>query len=145
MPDYDAPLIIPKGHETGTVAGLWTPTGLTYLQSWVVGTAPESMQRVYKHEFELTYLGVTKRFSVLAEEDDSDAWIEDAAATLAESTAKEIRLKEEARAGRLHLEDMANPENWDVRRDLAGALREFFAWRRKRSQSTTGKTVFTVK
>lgn len=128
-PDYEPQLAVPEGHETGTSNTLWTPTGVKYLQSWAVGVEQESGERVWKHEFQLSYMGEISNFGVLAEESASEKQIEDMAAETSESTAKKIKVKLEQRAGRLRPEDLASRKNWDARRDLAGAWRQYRSWR----------------
>lgn len=120
---------------------LWTPSGLEYVQSWFVGKSEGGME-VVKHEFKLTFMGQIKFFGVAAESDISDAHIEDAAAVMAEGAMREIMGTIRERGRKLTPEEMALPENRDVRRDFAATLRDFRAYAKKRRESTTGKLYF---
>lgn len=134
----DAPLRIPQNVETGTLS-IWTPTHVRYLQSWLVGEAGE---RIWKHEFQLDYMGETKQFGVMAEESAPESQIEDMAAWVSERTAAQILEATQRRSGKLAPEQLAEKQNWDVRRELAGAWRDYRKWANKRRASTTGKTLY---
>lgn len=140
-PDYQPQFEVPDGHEVGRSNSIWTPTNVEYLHSWRVGKDNSGVWW-WKHEFRLSYMGETEMFGVIAREDNSDANIEDLAAGVSERSAEKILAKVQARGAKLRPEDLATRENWDVRRDLAGAWRELRKWSRKRKQSAGGKTVY---
>lgn len=97
---------------------------------------------VWKLEFMLNFMGEKRPFGILWEEGDSEDQIEDLIGFSAEGAAKMIAIKHEQRGNKLRPEDLALRKNWDVRRQLAGAWREYRRWRKKASESTTGKTIF---
>lgn len=146
MPEYEPQIVVPFGHEAGTNNNIWTPTNVRYIQSWIVGEYHDQdtgdRERVFKHEFELSFMGVTKNFGVLAEESASDAQIEDMAGGVAERTAARIETEVQKINGRLRPEDLAERSNWGVRRDVAGAFREYRKWAKRKRASTTGKTIY---
>jgi len=139
MPD----LVLPSpdnAHDVSTA--IWTPTNVEYIQSWVVGVAEESQVRAVKHEFRLIYRGFEEYFSVLATEDESEALIEDMAAGLAERSATQIIVREQMRGGKLTPTDLAQKENIDVRRDVAGAIRDMRSHAVKRRLTANGKLYY---
>ncbi len=141
-PDYEPDYRAPEGVEVGAADTLWTPTNVKYLQSWMVAIAPESQQAVWKIEFELNFQGEKRNFSILWEEGDSEDQIEDLIGWTAERTALVIAERQQQRGNKLRAEDLALRQNWDVRRQLAGAWRDYRAWRKKQKESSTGKTQF---
>lgn len=135
-------LAIPRGHDSGTINGLWTPDSVQYLQSWLVGKIGETGERVFKHEFRLSYKGETENFGVMAEESASDAQIEDMAAWVSERTVAKIIDRLQRRGSRLVPEQLAGRENARVRRDLAAIWRDMRKSAAKRRESTTGRIYF---
>lgn len=119
---------------------IWTPTEVTYLQSWLVHQ--EGVRKAIKHEFMLKYRGEEVTFGVIAEEDEGDALIEDMAASLAEREMVRIVERQQERAGRLIPEDLAKTQHLKVRRELAAAMRDYIAAAKKRATFTTGKRYF---
>lgn len=146
MPEYEPQIVVPFGHEAGTNNNIWTPTNVRYIQSWVVGEYHDqdtgNLERVLKHEFELSFMGMKKTFGVMAEESASDAQIEDLAGGVVERTAKQIEEQVQKIGGRLRPEDLAERSNWGKRRDVAGAFREYRKWAKRRRASSTGKTIY---
>lgn len=141
MPDeYTFPLIIPGGHETGTIGGLWTPDGVEYIQSWLVGMG--QTERVFKHEFKLNYKGAGEYFSVLAEESTSDAHIEDMAAKVAERSIGKIIERLQRRGSKLIPEQLAGKTYQRERRELAAIFRDFRKHQKRRRASTGGKIYY---
>lgn len=122
---------------------LWTPDGVEYVQSWYVGTTGEDGWNVYKHEFKLTYRGETEYFGVLAEASASESQIEDTAAWTAERSMQKIVEKLQRRGSKLVPEQLAEKDNWDVRRDLAGFFRDFRSHMKKRRESSGGKVYYS--
>lgn len=117
--------------------GFATVDGVQYIQSWLVGRAPENGERVFKHEFRLIFKGESEMFGVLAEESASESQVEDLAAWVSERTAAKILDRLQRRGSRLVPEQLANSENWDARRELAAIWRDFRKWsERKRSGGT---------
>lgn len=146
-PEYEAPIVIPGNTETGAGDNLWVPESsrwnVEWHDGWKVGVAPESGQMVWKLEFILRYGNYWKPFSILWEEGDSEDQIEDLLGWTAERTANAIRDQLERQGSKLRPEDLALRQNWNVRRQLAGAWREYRAWRKKAKESTVGKTLFS--
>jgi len=140
-PDYQPVPEVPEGHVAGQSNTIWTPTNVEYLQSWIVGYTGNGL-RVWKHEFKLTYRGEQEMFGVMGPDGTPDSQIEDLAAGVAERAATTILEKLQARGNRLRPEDLAEREHWDVRRDLAGAMREFRRWAKKRRASTNQRTLY---
>lgn len=128
--------------ETGTIGGLWTPDHVEYIQSWVVGQIAEGGERVFKHEFKLSYKGETEMFGVLAEESVSDSQIEDMAAGVSERAAAKIVERLQRRGSKLIPEQLAERQHWDVRRDLAAIWRDLRKHNKRRRESSTGKIYF---
>lgn len=145
-PDYEIVPIVPENAESGVSNTLWTPTNVQYIHSWLVGRSTQqeagNIERVWKHEFALTHMGQTKYFGVLAEESASDKQIEDLAAFTSERTMRQIEIQVQVTNGRLRPEDLAERKNWQTRRDLAGAWRQYRRWAKKRRASTTGRTIY---
>lgn len=141
MPDeYTPELLIPTGHESGTIGGLWTPDEVKYIQSWLVGMG--QTERVFKHEFQISYKGETERFGVMAEESASDAHIEDMAAWVAERTIGTIIERLQKRGSKLIPEQLAGKEHQDVRRELAAIFRDYRKHAARRRASSTGKLYY---
>lgn len=149
-PDYEPDFRAPKGVETGDRDQLWVPEAarwsVKFKESWSPGLGPTGV-RIWKVEFILYYdtgeeQPYWKPFSVLCEEDDPDSQIEDLVGWTAERTAKQISEELERRGSKLRPEDLALRQNWSVRRDLAGAWRDYRSWRKKQKESSTGKTQF---
>lgn len=138
----DAPLSIPQNSIHGTIGGLHTPDSVTYVQSWLVGVIGETGERVFKHEFMLTYKGEVEMFGVLAEESASDAQIEDTAAWTSERSAAKIVERLQQRGSRLLPEQLADRKNWSVRRELAAIWRDMRKHTKKRRASTTGRIYY---
>ena len=135
----DAPLSIPQNSIHGTIGGLHTPDSVVYVQSWGVGRIGETGERVFKHEFMLTYKGETEMFGVISEESASDAQVEDMAAWVSERSIAKIIERLQARGSKLLPEDLANRQNWRVRRELAAIWRDMRRQAKKRRESSTGK------
>ena len=130
-------IYIPNGAVIDDRTGFATADGVQYVQSWLVGRAPENGERVFKHEFRLVYRGESEMFGVLAEEGASEAQIEELAAWVSERTAVKIVERQQKRGSRLTPEQLANPENWDARRELAAIWRDYRKWsKRVRSGET---------
>ena len=121
---------------------IWTPTGVEYVQSWSVGKTGEDAIRVLKHEFVLHFQGETKFFGVLAEEDCSDAQIEDMAAGVLERTAAQILETKQIKSGLKTPEFYAKPENMAARHDLAEAFRDFKKSAAKRRASPNNRIYY---
>ena len=119
---------------------LWTPSELRYVQSWLAWY--ENGRKAVKHEFILSYMGEQETFGVLAEEDESDALIEDMAAGLAERAMVKIREKKQKREDRLIPEQLSQVEHYKVRRELAAIWRDMRNQAWKKRDMTTGKLYF---
>lgn len=128
---------IPLNAEQEVGNNLWTPDGLEYVQSWVVGKSQESSMRVLKHEFRLTFKGEARFFGIVAMEDDSPAQIEDLAANMVIREAKRIIETLQKRGSKLVPEQVA--ENIPIRRELAAVMRDYIKHARRRAQTTTGR------
>ncbi len=124
-------IFVPDGAVIDDRAGYVEADGVTYVQSWLVGYAPENAERVFKHEFRLIFKGESEMFGVLAEESASEAQIEDLAAWVSERTAAKIAERLQLRGNRLTPEQMADPENWDARRELAAIWRDYRKWSKR--------------
>ncbi len=142
-PVFEGELLRPRRIEPGAGDTLWTPTTVSYHQSFPIGRAPESGQVVWKIEFILEFQGYRKPFNILWEEGDSESQIEDLMGWSAERTAKMIAEQMERQGTRLRPEELALRKNWGVRRELAGAFRDYRKWRKKIKESSTGKTLFS--
>ena len=134
-------IYVPHGAVIDDRTGYTAADGVEYVQSWLVGRTGESGERVFKHEFRLTYRGESEMFGVLAEESASDAQIEDMAAWVSERSAKKIAARLDRRGSRLVPEDLALRQNWDARRDLAAIWRDYRKWS-KRRRSGSGKKIY---
>ena len=134
-------IYVPQGAVIDDRTGYIAADGVEYVQSWLVGRTGESGERVFKHEFRLTFRGESEMFGVLAEESASDAHIEDMAAWVSERSAAKIAARLERRGSRLVPEDLALRRNWDARRDLAAIWRDYRKWS-KRSRSGSGKKIY---
>lgn len=132
---------VPDKAEDAT-ASFWTSTEVEYIQSWVLGKEEESNERVLKHEFKLNYKGQVEMFGVVAEESAPESQIEDMAARVAERSAIKILEKLQKRGSKLVPEKLALKEYTDLRRDVAGAFRDYISHAKRRSQSSTGKIYF---
>lgn len=141
-PEYEPTLRVPDTVETGAADTIWTPTNVKFVQSWLVGHVTETHIPVWKLEFLLNFKGEKKTFSVLYEEGDKFSQYEDLLGKTAERTAEQIAERLEQRGSKLRPEDLSLRENVDVRRQLAGAFRDFRSWRKKQKESTVGKTLF---
>jgi hypothetical protein len=133
-------LEVPKGVPVDAAQGFWTPSEVRYVQSWVAWQ--ENGRKAIKHEFMLKYMGETEMFGVLAEEDESDALIEDMAAGMAERAMVKIRLKKERRGDKLLPEQLSEKEHWQVRRELAAIWRDMRKHAHKRALSSTGRIYY---
>lgn len=130
-------IYVPRGAVIDERAGFVTAGGVQYVQSWLVGRAPESGERVFKHEFKLVYRGESEMFGVLAEESASESQVEDLAAWVSERTAARIVERLRRRGLRLAPEQLADPSHWDARRELAAIWRDYRNWsKRVRSGGT---------
>ncbi len=125
-------IVVPGGAVIDERIGYGTADGVEYVQSWLVGYAPESGERVFKHEFRLALRGEVEMFGVVAEESAPPSQIEDMAAWVCERAAGKIAEKLSRRSGRLTPEKLADRQNWDARRELAAIWRDYRAWSRKR-------------
>ena len=115
--------------------------GVKYVQSWLVGYSPEKAERVFKHEFRLSYAGEIEMFGVVAEESASDAQVEDMAAWVSERTMQKIAEKLERRGSRLTPEQLVSRSNWDARRELAAIWRDYRRWS-KRTRRGSGRKIY---
>jgi len=140
-PEYNPIMDVPEGHESGRSNNLWTPTNVEYLHSWIIGTSGAGT-RMWKHEFQLHFMGETETFGVMAEDGADESQIEDLAAGVSERAIEKILERSQERGSKLRPEDLAARENWDTRRDLAGAWREYRSWAKKRRASSTGKNLY---
>jgi len=136
-------LTVPLSAEDVT-STIWTPTEITYVQSWVVGVAPENNTRVFKHEFMLNFMGETEMFGVIGEEDTPESQIEDIAAATSEKTMMKIKLRLQERGNKLIPTELALAENELHRRDLAGAWRDMIRHAKKRRESTSGRLYWPI-
>ena len=130
-----------------TERSLWTPDAIEYIQSWRieedgVPVITEDGRTVFKHEFRLSYRGESEFFGVLAEDDASDAQVEDMAAATAERALQKIEERLQRRADRATPEQLADPAYWDRRRDLAAVWRDFLKHAKKRRASSNGKLYY---
>lgn len=132
-------IYVPNGAEIDDRTGFLAPDGVEYVQSWLVGRSGEDGDRVYKHEFRLRFRGESEMFGVLAEEDASEAQIEDMAAWVSERTAEKIFERQERRGSRLTPEDLAARGNWDARRDLAAIWRDYRKWSKNKRAGGSAK------
>ena len=143
----DPYLAVPVAAEDVTSV-LWTPTEITYLQSWIVepyeGFRTEEGDRTFKHEFMLNFMGETEIFGVLGEESASEAQIEDMAATVANRSMERIKLKLQERGNKIIPQDLALAENALHRSDLAGAWRDMRRHAGKRRASSNGRIYYPV-
>ncbi len=134
-------IFVPKGATIDERSAYVTADGILYVQSWLVGYAPESGERVFKHEFRLTFKGEVEMFGVLAEESASESQIEDMAAWVSERTTEKIVERLQCRGNRLAPEQLANRKNWDARRELASIWRDYRSWSKKK-RSTGGQKLY---
>lgn len=141
MVAQQAEIYVPVGAVVDDRTGFVTPDGVRYVQSWLVGRAPENGERVFKHEFRLTLRGESEMFGVLAEETASDRQIEDIAAWVSERTAAKIVERMHRRGNRLAPEQLASSENWQARRELAAIWRDYRKWS-KRVRAGGGAKVY---
>lgn len=132
-------IYVPRGAVVDDRTGYAAPDGVEHVQSWLVGRTGEDGLRVFKHEFRLRLRGESEMFGVLAEEDASEAQVEDMAAWVSERTAAKIVERQERRGPRLTPEDMARRENWDARRELAAIWRDYRKWSKRRRAGGTAK------
>ena len=139
----DLVLSTPAGANDVTTQ-LWTPTEITYVQSWIVGKVPATGLRVFKHEFMLKFMGETEMFGVMGEEDTPESQIEDMAAATSEKSMAKIRIRLQERGNKLIPEDLAKAENLDHRRQLAGAWRDMRKHAAKRRASTSGRIYWPI-
>lgn len=123
---------VPRGAVIDDRTDYNAPGGITYVQSWLVGYAPESAERVFKHEFRIVLRGEQEMFGVVAEESASESQIEDMAAWVSERSVARIAERLERRGGRLAPEDLAAPDHWDARRELAAIWRDYRRWSMRR-------------
>lgn len=121
-------IFVPESAVIDESTAYATEDRVDYIQSWLVGFAPEDGERVFKHEFRLSLSGETEMFGVLAEESASDAQIEDMAAWVSERTAVKIVERQRQRGSRLTPEQLADPEHLSARRDLAAIWRDYRKW-----------------
>lgn len=135
-------LTVPQA-ATDVTRSIWTPTEITYVQSWLVGKVP-GFERVFKHEFMLKFRGETEMFGVVAEESASEAQIEDMAAATSEKAMIKIADTLSERGSKLKPEDLANPDYVRERRDLAGAWRDMRRHAAKRRASTSGRLYWPI-
>ena len=124
-------LLIPEG-RTADVS-LWTPTEVRHVQSWVA--ASEGGRHALKHEFQLSYMGETVTFGVLAEEGEGDALIEDMAGGMAEREMVKILERQQKRGSKLIPEQLAGKTHERVRHELAAAMRDYIKAAKKRALS----------
>lgn len=124
-------IFVPKGAVIDDRTGFIAADGVQYVQSWLVGRAPENGERVFKHEFRLVYRGESEMFGVLAEESASESQVEDLAAWVSERTAAKILERLQHRGSSLTPEQLANPEHWDARRELAAIWRDYRQWSKR--------------
>lgn len=134
----DLELGIPEASVTDRV-DLWLPDGLEYIQSWELDTDQPSGSRSLKHEFKFTFKGETQYFGVVAERGCSDDQIEDMAAGMAAREADRIIETLQKRGSKLIPEQLAEPDYWHLRRELAAIWRDFIQYARKRAETTTGR------
>ena len=143
----DLILSTPAGANDVTTQ-LWTPTEITYVQSWLVEPAPGYKtgegDRVFKHEFMLKFMGETEMFGVVAEESAPESQIEDIAAKTSERSMAKIRDRLQERGNKLIPEDLAKVEHERHRRDLAGAWREMLKYAKKRKASSSGRLYWPI-
>lgn len=128
---------IPLNAELEAGTNIWTPSGIEYVQSWVVGRNPESGRSMVKHEFRFTFRGEVRFFGVLAQDDDSPAQIEDMVGNMVIREAKRIIETLQERGSKLVPEQIA--ENIPIRRELAAAMRDYIRYARRRAKTTTGR------
>ena len=140
-----ADLIVPRPNGANDVTSntLWTPTGVEYLQSWVVGIAEDEGTRAVKHEFRLAYKGHIEYFSVLAGDDEDEAMIEDMAAMTAERAAAQLEVRDQIRSGRITPADLGNINYKQIRQDVAGAIRDMRNHSAKRRGSSNNKIYYS--
>ncbi len=140
------PLLFIPVEADDVTSVLWTPTEITYVQSWVIEPTPgfrtEEGDRVFKHEFMLKFMGETEMFGVVAEENAPESQIEDIAAATSEKSMEKIRLKLQERGNKILAADLALAENESHRRQLAGAWRDMRRHAAKRRESTNGKLYY---
>ncbi len=132
-------LFIPSGATIDERTGYATADGIEYVQSWLVGYAPENGERVFKHEFRLKFKGETEMFGVLAEESASESQIEDMAAWVSERTSQKIMGRLRQRGHRLTPEQLADRKHWNVRRELASIWRDYRSWSKRRRSGVGSK------
>lgn len=125
-------IFVPSGATIDERTGYVTADGIEYIQSWLVGYAPESAERVFKHEFRLVFKGEPEMFGVLAEEGASESQIEDMAAWVSERTTDKIVERLQRRGSRLTPEQLADRKHWDARRELAAIWRDYRKWSKRR-------------
>ena len=134
-------IVVPSGAPLDDRTAFATKDGITYVQSWLVGYAPENGERVFKREFRLVLKGESEMSGVVAEESALAAQIEDMAAWVSERTATKIMERIQRRGSRLTLEQLAARENWDARRELAASWRDYRKWARRR-RSGAGRSIY---
>lgn len=134
-------IFVPDGATIDERTGYVTADGIEYVQSWLVGYAPENDERVFKHEFRLSFKGEVEMFGVLAEESASESQVEDMAAWVSERTTAKIIERLQRRGSRLTPEQLADQNHWDARRELAAIWRDFRMWS-KRKRSGAGRKLY---
>ena len=137
MPEPE--IYVPRGAVIDDRTGFSAPDGVEYVQSWLVGSAPESGERVYKHEFRLRFRGESEMFGVLAEQSASESQVEELAAWVSERAATRIALRQARRGRKLLPEQLADRDHWDVRRDLAAIWRDYRRWANRRRSGGTAR------
>ena len=133
-------IYVPRGAVIDDRTGYLAADGVEYVQSWLVGRAGETGERVFKHEFRLTFRGESEMFGVLAEESASESQVEDMAAWVSERSAAKIAARLDRRGNRLTPEDLAERKNWDARRELAAIWRDYRKWAKRRRSGSGKKT-----
>ena len=132
-------IYVPHGAVIDDRTGFAVPNGVEYVQSWLVGSAPESGERVYKHEFRLRFRGESEMFGVLAEQSASESQVEELAAWVSERTALKIAERQGLRGQRLVPEQLADRQNWDARRELAAIWRDYRSWAHRKRVGGTAR------
>lgn len=120
----------------------WVPDGIAYESSTYVGKTGETGEKAYTHRFRLNYRGEVEHFTVGVGETDPQSQIEDMAAAAAERMMKRIDERLQKRGAKLTPEQLSQKANWNVRHELAGAMRQYMDWAKKRNGSSNSRVLY---
>ena len=124
---------------------LWLPKGFTLEEPTELGRAEESgdMAVSFTGHWTCPLCGETHAVTVATAEEHgrvSTSQLEDAFGTAVENGWKEHKITHEIRGSRLTAAQVGRNE--DVRKDVAGAIRDWKKHKDKRKESSTGKLMW---